>query len=51
MKCGKPCEAVSRVVGYFSETTGWNPGKKEEWKDRIPYKIPTREEIEMRKGE
>lgn len=50
MICKRKCLVLSRIVGYFSELPGWNPGKKEEWKDRIPYKIPTRKEIEMRKG-
>lgn len=29
-----PCEIYSRVVGYFRPLGQWNPGKKEEFKDR-----------------
>ena len=45
MKCTQPCLTYSRIVGYFSEISIWNPGKQAEWKDRKPYKIPTRKEV------
>jgi hypothetical protein len=33
-KCKQPVETVSRVVGFFRPVQFWNPGKKEEFKDR-----------------
>lgn len=35
----QPCEVYSRVVGYLSPTSQWNPGKKAELADRKVYKI------------
>lgn len=35
-----PVEVYSRVVGYFRPITHWNPGKQEEFRDRVTYKIP-----------
>jgi len=32
-------EVFSRVTGFFRPTKVWNPGKKEEFKDRKRYKI------------
>lgn len=29
----------SRVVGYFSHTDNWNHGKREEFRDRVPFDI------------
>jgi len=34
-----PCEVYSRVVGYFRPVQWWNQGKKQEFKDRITFKI------------
>lgn len=34
-----PCEVYSRVVGYLRPVSGWNIGKKQEWKDRVNYRI------------
>lgn len=34
------CEVYSRVVGYFRPVQNWNPGKQQEFKDRINYVIP-----------
>ncbi|MBN2640356.1 MAG: hypothetical protein JXR78_01745 [Victivallales bacterium] len=39
-KCGLRTEIYSRVTGYFRPVNFWNPGKKEEFKDRLPYKAP-----------
>lgn len=39
-----PCEIYSRVVGYFRPTSEWNAAKKEEFNDRVPYKLDTKEE-------
>lgn len=35
----RKCEIYSRVVGYLRPVQQWNPGKKEEFKDRIVYDI------------
>ena len=37
MKCNKPCEVYSRVVGYHRPMNNWNIGKKEEAKDRVEF--------------
>ncbi|HNT13216.1 MAG TPA: anaerobic ribonucleoside-triphosphate reductase [Spirochaetota bacterium] len=34
-----PVEVYSRVVGYFRPVNQWNKGKKEEFKDRVNFKI------------
>jgi len=34
-----PVDVYSRVVGYFQATNHWNPGKQEEFKDRLTLKI------------
>jgi len=34
-----PCEIYSRVVGYYRPITQWNPGKRAEFWDRLPYKM------------
>jgi ribonucleoside-triphosphate reductase len=31
------CEVYSRIVGYLRPVSQWNPGKKEEFKDRATY--------------
>jgi len=33
------CEVYSRVVGYLSPVSDWNKGKKEEFEDRITFKM------------
>jgi len=33
----QPCEVYSRVVGYIRPVQNWNPGKVEEFQDRITY--------------
>jgi hypothetical protein len=38
MKCGKPCEIYSRVVGYFRPIQNWNKGKREEFGQRVEFK-------------
>ena len=35
----QPVECYSRVVGYLSPVHRWNNGKKEEFHDRLNYKI------------
>lgn len=29
-----PCEVWSRVVGYLRPVSGWNPGKRQEYRER-----------------
>lgn len=36
-KCAEKCEIYSRVTGYMRPVSGWNKGKKEEFKDREAY--------------
>lgn len=38
-KCGAKTERYSRVCGYFRPVRDWNKGKKEEYKDRVPYNV------------
>ncbi len=37
----QPCEVYSRVVGYIRPVTQWHKGKKEEYKERKEFKVPT----------
>jgi len=37
--CGRDCTTWSRVVGYYQPTYKWHAGKKEEFKDRVPFDI------------
>lgn len=39
MKCGLKTEVYSRVCGYFRPVSGWNRGKKQEFKDRINFEV------------
>ncbi len=34
-----PVEVYSRVVGYFRPVKQWNKGKREEFGERVEYKI------------
>jgi hypothetical protein len=36
-KCGRKCVVMSRVVGFYTEVESWNPGKKEEYNERVPF--------------
>lgn len=36
-KCGKGAEVYSRVVGYLRPVQNWNPGKREEFRQRKEY--------------
>lgn len=38
-KCNKPMEIYSRVTGFFRPTNSWNKGKREEFRDRVYYKV------------
>jgi ribonucleoside-triphosphate reductase len=35
----RPVERYSRVCGYMRPVEQWNPGKQEEFKDRVNFKI------------
>ena len=39
-----PCEVYSRVVGYLRPVQAWNEGKRQEYSERTPFKMPTLEE-------
>ncbi len=32
-----PVEVYSRVVGYFRPVNQWNPGKRQEFEERVPF--------------
>jgi len=34
-----PCEVWSRVVGFFRPYSQFNPGKKQEFRDRKTYNV------------
>lgn len=34
----RKCEVYSRVVGYLRPVRQWNPGKQQEFKERVNYK-------------
>ncbi len=34
-----PCEIYSRVVGYFRPVSQWNPGKREEFRERKEFTL------------
>ena len=34
-----PCIIYSRVVGWLTPTSAWNPGKASEYSDRVEYKV------------
>jgi len=36
----QPCEVYSRVVGYIRPVQQWHKGKKQEFGERVEYKIP-----------
>jgi len=38
-QCGEETEVYSRIVGYFRPVKNWNDGKKEEFKNRKPYRF------------
>lgn len=40
-KCliAQPCEVYSRVVGYIRPVQQWHPGKQEEFKDRVVFRV------------
>jgi len=38
-KCEAKTEVYSRVCGFYRPVTQWNRGKREEYKNRTPYRI------------
>ncbi len=38
-RCGCAVETYSRVVGYYRPVQQWNPGKKAEFADRLPFNV------------
>ncbi|MDP1852894.1 MAG: anaerobic ribonucleoside-triphosphate reductase [Candidatus Omnitrophota bacterium] len=36
----QPCEVYSRVVGYIRPVQQWHKGKKQEYGERLEYKMP-----------
>ncbi len=34
-----PCEIYSRVVGFLTPLSQWNPGKREEFRQRKTYDV------------
>jgi len=44
-KCDAKTEVYSRVCGFFRPVQQWNKGKKEEFKERTPYRVPRQETI------
>lgn len=37
--CHETCEVYSRIVGYFRPVQQWNDGKREEFKNRVYYRL------------
>jgi hypothetical protein len=35
-----PCEVYSRVCGYYRPVDCFNPGKKAEFEERVPFSVP-----------
>ena len=35
-----PCEVYSRCVGYLRPVTAWNEGKRQEYAERVTFKLP-----------
>jgi len=40
---GTECETYTRIVGYYRPYKSWNDGKKEEYINRVPFKVPKNE--------
>lgn len=43
--CGKPTEIWTRVVGYLRPVRDFHKGKKEEYRQRLLYKVPREEAV------
>lgn len=44
-----PCQVWSRVTGYLRPVESWNIAKREEFKDRVNYKVNRKHEPRMRR--
>ena len=42
------CEVWTRVMGYYRPISAWNPGKRQEHKDRVYYHMPSGEPLRSR---
>ena len=42
------CEIWSRVMGYLRPVDQWNPGKRSEHRERLPFKEPPQTELQRR---
>jgi len=38
-ECGAPTEVYSRITGYYRAVQNWNPGKQQEFEERLEYVI------------
>ena len=38
-ECGAPTEIYSRITGYYRAVQNWNPGKQQEFEERMEYVI------------
>lgn len=45
MKKRTECEVYSRVVGYLRPVSQWNPGKKQEFKDRKVFEYDNENDL------
>ncbi len=43
-----PCEVYSRVVGYLRPVDAWNEGKRQEFSERTPFRVPALKESTAR---
>ncbi|MGD1993564.1 MAG: anaerobic ribonucleoside-triphosphate reductase [Anaerolineae bacterium] len=34
-----PCEVYSRIVGYLRPVQNWHDGKRQEFKERVTYRV------------
>lgn len=41
----QPCEVYSRVVGYIRPIQQWHPGKQQEFKERVTFKVKERAKV------
>jgi anaerobic ribonucleoside-triphosphate reductase len=47
-RCGREAEVWSRVVGYYRPVQSWNRGKRQEFADRLPYRLSLEREVSPR---
>lgn len=43
-ECGGKVDVYSRVVGYMRPVSNWNPGKQQEFRERVEYAIDRKAE-------